>query len=80
MDFLALIPGALALGKKLAEIIPGQTDDRIIALAEKYVGVLTDVVPIVRGTDQEAPVNETLAELVARVEAHADRVSAKLRG
>ena len=80
MDFLSLIPGILAVGKQVAAIIPGETDDRIVAWAEKFTGVLTDAVPIVRGTDQEGPVNETLAELVARVEAHADRVSSKLRG
>lgn len=80
MSFLALIPDILRVAQGVARIIPGETDDRILEIANRYVGVLQDVVPIVRGTDQEAPVNETLAQLVERVEAKADRVAEKLRG
>ena len=77
---LSFLTSILEGAKKLAEIIPGTTDDRILDFATNITGALTDIVPIVRGTDQEAPVNETLDQLVARVEAHAERVSKKLRG
>ena len=52
VGFLALLPEILRVAQGVAAIIPGETDDRILAVANRYVGVLQDVVPIVRGTDQ----------------------------
>ena len=70
MDIGKLIDDAIALAKTATALIPGSTDDAIVATAEK-------VVDIVDGLIDKAPDSRTQEKMQATRKALAAAVSAK---
>lgn len=73
MSMRDLIDGVLNAAKAAAAIIPGNTDDAIVRVGEKLVGIFDDLTGPDDRTQEE--MQRTRAELAAAVSAKAERTA-----
>ncbi len=75
MDIRSLIGDVLKAAKTAAAIIPGSTDDAIIATAEKLVGVVDGLVGSAPDTRTQEEMQAARKKLAAAVSAKAERTA-----